>query len=102
MKENGTAIPLNGNSLAKANDECFPKKENLQVVEEMINEQTKIRLISEHFRQILLVLGLDLATDSLKGTPDRVAKMYVKEIFSGLNPANEPDITLFENEYGYG
>jgi GTP cyclohydrolase I len=46
-------------------------------------------------------LGLDLEDDSLKGTPERVAKMYVKEIFSGLNPANQPKITLFENHYGY-
>ena len=46
-------------------------------------------------------LGLDLTDDSLKGTPQRVAKMYVKEIFSGLNPANKPKIALFENKYQY-
>jgi GTP cyclohydrolase I len=49
----------------------------------------------------MLLLGLDLSNDSLKGTPERVANMYVKEIFSGLNPANEPDVTLFENTYSY-
>ena len=46
-------------------------------------------------------LGLDLTDDSLKGTPQRVAKMYVQEIFSGLNPANKPKIALFENKYKY-
>src|SRR6185295_11964776 len=47
------------------------------------------------------ILGLDLKDDSLKGTPNRVAKMYVKEIFSGLNPANKPEAKLFENKYKY-
>src|SRR5688572_228731 len=65
------------------------------------DDETKIDLISQHFREIMLVLGLDLTDDSLKDTPARVAKMYVKESFSGLNPDNEPDITLFENKYGY-
>lgn len=46
-------------------------------------------------------LGLDLRDDSLRGTPERVAKMYVKEIFSGLDPANKPKIALFENRYQY-
>jgi GTP cyclohydrolase I len=50
----------------------------------------------------MLLLGLDLNDDSLKGIPDRVAKMYVKEIFAGLNPDNKPGITLFENKYHYG
>lgn len=47
------------------------------------------------------VMGLDLSDDSLQGTPDRVAKMYIDEIFSGLNPANKPKIALFENKYRY-
>jgi GTP cyclohydrolase I len=55
----------------------------------------------KHFREIMHVLGLDLTDDSLKGTPRRVAKMYVKEIFSGLNPQNKPSIALFENKYKY-
>jgi GTP cyclohydrolase I len=49
----------------------------------------------------MLTLGLDLTDDSLRGTPKRVAKMYIEEIFSGLNPANEPKIALFENKFGY-
>ena len=49
----------------------------------------------------MLTLGLDLTDDSLKNTPARVAKMYVNEVFSGLNPKNKPAITLFENKYDY-
>jgi GTP cyclohydrolase I len=66
-----------------------------------ISDEEKIRLISEHFRKIMQTLGLDLNDDSLNGTPGRVAKMFVKEIFSGLNPANKPDLTLFDNKYRY-
>lgn len=66
-----------------------------------MDDATKMRLISGHFKSIMETLGLDLTDDSLSGTPDRVAKMYVKEIFSGLNPANKPEIKLFENKYQY-
>jgi len=61
----------------------------------------KIEEISFHFEKIMETLGLDLTDDSLKGTPYRVAKMYVQEIFSGLNPENKPKIALFENKYQY-
>jgi GTP cyclohydrolase I len=61
----------------------------------------KIDEIAIHFQAIMETLGLDLSDDSLKGTPYRVAKMYVQEIFSGLNPANKPKIALFENKYQY-
>lgn len=67
----------------------------------MLDDETKMELISKHFKEIMHILGLDLTDDSLKGTPGRVAKMYVKEIFSGLNPANKPRISLFENKYKY-
>ncbi len=66
-----------------------------------ISDAEKISTIAHHFREIMNTLGLDLTDDSLKGTPHRVAKMYVKEIFSGLNPANKPQIALFENKYRY-
>lgn len=66
-----------------------------------IDDETKISLIADHFTEILNILGLDLTDDSLKGTPNRIAKMYVKEIFSGLNPQNKPEPTLFENNYRY-
>lgn len=66
-----------------------------------MSEDLKIELIQKHFEEIMNVLGLDLNDDSLKGTPYRVAKMYVNEIFSGLNPGNKPKISLFENRYHY-
>jgi GTP cyclohydrolase IA len=65
------------------------------------DDDEKIAEIAFHFKEIMQILGLDLSDDSLKETPNRVAKMYVKEIFSGLNPTNMPAITLFENKYGY-
>lgn len=67
----------------------------------LLSDDEKIELITAHFEQIMDVLGLDLTDDSLKDTPRRVAKMYVKEIFSGLNPSNKPSVTLFENKYSY-
>ena len=66
-----------------------------------MNDDEKIAQIEYHFRQIMETLGLDLTDDSLKGTPKRVAKMYVKEIFSGLDPKNMPAIALFDNKYQY-
>ena len=66
-----------------------------------ISDIEKKEKVSHLFTQIMDVLGLDLKDDSLKGTPDRVAKMYVEEIFSGLNPDNKPKIALFENKYRY-
>lgn len=66
-----------------------------------LNDDQKIIQIEEHFRQIMHILGLDLSDDSLNGTPHRVAKMYVQEIFSGLNPNSLPEMKLFENKYGY-
>lgn len=65
------------------------------------DDDLKMELIAKHFKEIMLILGLDLEDDSLRGTPDRVAKMYVTEIFSGLNPLNKPEIKLFENRYKY-
>lgn len=64
-------------------------------------DEEKISIIQHHFKAIMETLGLDLNDDSLKGTPKRVAKMYVKEIFEGLNPANKPAVALFENKYRY-
>lgn len=66
-----------------------------------MDDDLKIKLIEKHFQEIMHILGLDLTDDSLKGTPHRVAKMYIKEIFSGLNPENKPDIKLFDNKYQY-
>ena len=67
----------------------------------VMDDDLKIELIEKHFREIMHIMGLDLDDDSLSGTPRRVAKMYVKEVFSGLNPANKPEPKLFENKYQY-
>jgi GTP cyclohydrolase I len=64
-------------------------------------DEEKIEIISQHFQAIMETLGLDLNDDSLKGTPLRVAKMYVKEAFQGLNPTNKPSISMFDNKYKY-
>ena len=65
------------------------------------SDAEKIEIIKGHFEKIMETLGLDLNDDSLAGSPERVAKMYVAEIFSGLNPLNEPKVSLFENSYKY-
>jgi GTP cyclohydrolase I len=67
---------------------------------DMSNEEKKEKIAS-HFAEIMDLLGLDRSDDSLAGTPERVAKMYVEEIFSGLDPQNKPSITLFDNKYQY-
>ena len=64
-------------------------------------DDEKIKIIAHHFEAIMNTLGLDLSDDSLKGTPKRVAKMYVKEVFSGLNPEKKPKASMFENKYKY-
>ena len=66
-----------------------------------ISDIEKKEQIAHYFAKIMDILGLDLSDDSLKGTPMRVAKMYVEEIFSGLNPENKPKATLFDNKYRY-
>jgi GTP cyclohydrolase I len=66
-----------------------------------LDDEEKIVRIEKHFREIMHILGLDLTDDSLSNTPKRVAKMYVKEVFSGLNPKNRPHARLFENKYNY-
>jgi len=80
----GTSVdtPLRGDAFAKSDDE-------------------KIALIADKFHDIMEILGLDLTDDSLQGTPLRVAKMYVKEAFSGLNPDNKPEMKLFDNKFRY-
>ena len=67
-----------------------------------LSDEAKIERITKSVRDILETLGMDLTDDSLKGTPKRVAKAYVKELFSGLNPVNKPSSSTFENKYQYG
>ena len=65
------------------------------------SDADKKKAIEHHFHQIMLEMGLDMTDDSLRGTPHRVAKMFIDEIFSGLNPANKPKISVFDNSYQY-
>ncbi|MEP5341383.1 MAG: GTP cyclohydrolase I FolE [Algibacter sp.] len=65
------------------------------------SDDEKIITIQHHFGKIMETLGLDLTDDSLSGTPYRFAKMYVKELYYGLNPKNKPKMSVFENKYGY-
>lgn len=65
-------------------------------------DDKKIELIKKDVESILITLGMDLTDDSLKGTPNRVAKMFVKEIFGGLNPNKKPSSSTFKNHYKYG
>lgn len=67
-----------------------------------ISDDQKIELIKKDVENILATLGMDLTDDSIKGTPNRVAKMFVKEIFGGLNPNKKPNSSTFENNYKYG
>ncbi len=93
--ENNMKSILNGNVKEVLHNEIF------QHHFQGLSEEEKIRKIEFHFAKIMEALGLDLDDDSLSGTPKRVAKMYVKEMFSGLNPGTKPEISLFENKYGY-
>jgi len=68
----------------------------------VLSDEEKINKIEKSVKDILNTLGMDLTDDSLKGTPKRVAKAYVREIFGGLNPENKPKLSTFENNYKYG
>jgi len=65
------------------------------------SDTEKMHTIEKHFHSIMEEMGLDMTDDSLQGTPHRVAKMFIQEIFSGLNPANKPKISVFDNSYNY-
>jgi GTP cyclohydrolase I len=105
MKQNGTLLNtrLNGFSHDEIGDQhvATSVETPMRVDAFEMDEALKMELIEKHFKEIMHVLGLDLEDDSLKGTPYRVAKMYIQEIFSGLDPKNKPEIKLFENKYNY-
>src|SRR5690606_12612286 len=67
-----------------------------------LSDTEKIQLIKEDVRHILETLGMDLTDDSLQNTPNRVAKMFVNELFGGLNPEKRPKVSTFQNKYKYG
>ena len=74
---------------------------SLDKVNNKLSNAKKTALIAKHFKSIMELLELDMTDNSLKDTPMRVAKMYVEELFEGLNPANKPVITNFENSFKY-
>lgn len=90
--------------LSRIDDEHFSKslKTPLRKDAFKIPDIEKVKLIEEKVRDILDILGMDLKDDSLAGTPKRVAKMFINEIFSGLNPLNKPNSSTFKNSYKYG
>lgn len=85
-------------------DDHFSGSEETPLREDafLLSDAEKIERISKSVRDIMLTLGLDLNDDSLKGTPERVAKMYVREIFGGLHPERRPKSSTFKNKYKYG
>lgn len=103
MKQNGTSLStLLTSREPMEDDHVYTSVETpLRKGAFDVDDALKIELIESHFEQIMNILGLDLTDDSLKGTALRVAKMYVNEIFSGLNPENKPRVTLFDNKYNY-
>lgn len=103
LKEKEASNKLNGFSSSEIGDdhlytglETPMKKDAFDV-----SDSEKKEKIAILFEEIMNVMGLDLTDDSLKGTPERVAKMYIDEIFSGLNPQNKPKVALFDNKYQY-
>ncbi len=85
-----------GNNHIATNEQTPLRKDAFEKTDE-----EKIELIKKDVEHILLTLGMDLSDDSLKGTPNRVAKMFVKEIFGGLNPNKKPSSSTFNNKYKY-
>lgn len=75
--------------------------QSLHPVTKLTSDEEKIQRIAFHFSKVMETLGLDLNDDSLRDTPRRVAKMFVKEQFAGLNPDNAPSISLFDNKCDY-
>lgn len=103
LKEKETEQKLNGFSFEEIGDDHLYTRIETPMRPDAfdISDEEKKEKISFLFSEIMNVMGLDLTDDSLKGTPERVAKMYIDEIFSGLNPANKPKIALFDNKYLY-
>ena len=77
------------------------KGQSTPLVSNTLSDKQKIKKIEGLFKEIMETLGLDLRDDSLIDTPTRVAKMYVNEVFWGLNPANFPKCTAIENKMAY-
>ena len=96
-------VALNGASADEIGDQHMMTSIDTPMLETAFDksDDEKVEIIQGLFGEIMTTLGLDLSDDSLKGTPYRVAKMYVKEMFKGLNPANKPHMAVFDNKYKY-
>ena len=103
LKKKRNGYKLNGFTLEDIGDDhLFTGLETPMKADAFkLTDTEKKERIAILFEEIMDVMGLDLTDDSLQGTPKRVAKMYIDEIFSGLNPANKPKIALFDNKYQY-
>ncbi|UII26573.1 GTP cyclohydrolase I FolE [Fulvivirga maritima] len=105
MKQKGTLsnTPLESEEIDEVGDDHVGSAADTPLRPDAfdMSDEDKMVKIEGHFKEIMETLGLDLTDDSLKGTPKRVAKMFVQEVFSGLNPANKPHARLFENKYKY-
>ncbi|RKD88523.1 GTP cyclohydrolase I FolE [Mangrovibacterium diazotrophicum] len=97
LVKNGSAIELIGDNHIGTSIDTPMRADAFEK-----SDEEKMAIIEDRFRDIMETLGLDLTDDSLSGTPRRVAKMYVQEIFNGLNPQNKPKISVFENKFNYG
>lgn len=100
---NGSSVSLNGFNHDEIGDEHILTGMETPMRSDafLVSNEEKKQKIAYHFSEIMETLGLDLTDDSLQGTPSRVAKMYIEEIFSGLDPKNKPKIALFDNKYQY-
>lgn len=105
MRQNETLLstPLSNYTVEEIGDEHIGTSYDTPMKADAfdMDDELKMKLIEDKFKDIMEIMGLDLNDDSLSGTPRRVAKMYIKEIFSGLNPANKPKVALFDNKYQY-
>jgi GTP cyclohydrolase I len=106
MKLNGTSLNVKANGadlIDVIGDEHIATSMDTPMREDafLLTDEEKKEKIARHFAAIMETMGLDLTDDSLRGTPQRVAKMYVEEVFSGLDPKNKPAVALFENKYRY-
>ena len=96
-KELNTIVDLIGDNHLSTSEETPLRDDAFD-----LSDTEKIEIIEKRVADILYTLGMDMTDDSLKGTPKRVAKMYVSEIFSGINPKNKPKASTFDNKYKYG
>lgn len=104
MKQNGTSLSTAEKlEIEEIGDNHITNSKETPLKEDAfkMTDEEKMEQIEFHFKAIMETLGLDLKDDSLKGTPRRVAKMYIKEIFDGLDPKNKPKVALFDNVYEY-